>query len=148
MWALKIWLLFKLLLLITFIPIWYGHTIFRDCGYGFPTHLMEPEYYISVLRYVSSNCMVLFSPHALFSQARSHIMWWLFFCFFFVFFCFFLLFSLRLGYSVKPYALMKILVLLHSAVEGEFVDLLVCQWFSNNMQILLSQFFYIITYSN
>ena len=40
---------------------------------GFPTHLTEPKYYISVLRYVSSNHMVYFSPHALFSQARSHM---------------------------------------------------------------------------
>ena len=40
---------------------------------GFPTHLTEPKYYISVLRYVSSNNMVYFSPHALFLQARSHI---------------------------------------------------------------------------
>ena len=43
---------------------------------GFPTHLTEvtePKYYISVLRYVSSNHMVYFSPHALFSQAQSQI---------------------------------------------------------------------------
>ena len=40
---------------------------------GFPTHLTEPKYYISVLRYVSSIQMVHFSPHALFLQARSHI---------------------------------------------------------------------------
>ena len=40
---------------------------------GFPTHLTEPKYHISVLRYVSSNYMVCFSPHALFSQARSHL---------------------------------------------------------------------------
>ena len=40
---------------------------------GFPTHLTEPKYYISVFRYVSSNNMVYFSPHALFSQARSLI---------------------------------------------------------------------------
>ena len=37
---------------------------------GFPRHLSKP---ISVLRYVSSNHMVYFSPHALFSQAWSHI---------------------------------------------------------------------------
>ena len=41
---------------------------------GFPTHLTEPKYYISALRYVSSNHMVYFSPHALFLQARSHIL--------------------------------------------------------------------------
>ena len=40
---------------------------------GFLTHLKEPKYYISVLIYVSSNNMVYFSPHALFSQAQSHI---------------------------------------------------------------------------
>ena len=40
---------------------------------GSPTHFTEPKYYISVLRYVSSDCMVHFSPHAMFSQARSHI---------------------------------------------------------------------------
>ena len=40
---------------------------------GFLTHFTEPKYYISVLRYVSSNCMVHFSPHALFSQAQSQI---------------------------------------------------------------------------
>jgi len=38
---------------------------------GFPTHLTESKYYISVLRYVSSNHMVYFSPNALFSQAQS-----------------------------------------------------------------------------
>ena len=41
---------------------------------GFQTHLTEPKYYISVLRYVSSNHMVYFSPHDLFSQARSQIL--------------------------------------------------------------------------
>ena len=40
---------------------------------GFPTNLKEPKYYISVLRYVSSNHVVHFSLHALFSQAQSHI---------------------------------------------------------------------------
>ena len=40
---------------------------------GFLTHLTEQKYYISVLKYVSSNHMIYFSPHALFSQARSHI---------------------------------------------------------------------------
>ena len=39
---------------------------------GFLKHLTEPKYYISVLRYVSSNHMVYFSPHYLFSQAWSH----------------------------------------------------------------------------
>ena len=33
---------------------------------GFPTYLTEPKYYISVLRYVSSNHMVYFNPHAFF----------------------------------------------------------------------------------
>ena len=41
---------------------------------GFPTHLAEPKYYISALRYVSSNHMVYFSPHALFLQARSQLL--------------------------------------------------------------------------
>ena len=40
---------------------------------GFPTQLTEPKYYISVLKYVSSNYMVYFSPHALYLQAWSHI---------------------------------------------------------------------------
>ena len=40
---------------------------------GFPTHFTEPKHYISVLRYVSSNHMVYFSPHALFLQARSQL---------------------------------------------------------------------------
>ena len=40
---------------------------------GFSTHLTEPKYYISVLRYISSNHMVHFSPHTLFSQARSQM---------------------------------------------------------------------------
>ena len=39
---------------------------------GFPTHITEPKYCISVLRYVSSNHKVYFSPYALFLQARSH----------------------------------------------------------------------------
>jgi len=38
---------------------------------GFPSYLTEPKYYISVLRCISSNHMVYFSPHALFLQARS-----------------------------------------------------------------------------
>ena len=42
---------------------------------GFPTHLTQPKYYISALRYVSTNHMVYFSPHALFSQARSQILY-------------------------------------------------------------------------
>jgi len=41
--------------------------------FGFTTLLTESKYYISVLRYVSSNGMVYFSPHALFSQAQSQI---------------------------------------------------------------------------
>ena len=40
---------------------------------GFPTHLTETKYYISVLRYVPLNDKVYFSPNDLFSQARSHI---------------------------------------------------------------------------
>ena len=40
---------------------------------GFPAYLTEPKYYISILRYVSSNHMVYFSQHALFLQAQSHI---------------------------------------------------------------------------
>ena len=55
-----------------FTPIWYGHTIFRDCA-QFNWLSNTSKYYISVLRYVSSNHMVYFSPRALFSQARSHI---------------------------------------------------------------------------
>ena len=42
---------------------------------GFPTHLTEPKYFFSVLRYVSSNHIVHFSPHALFSQAWSHLLY-------------------------------------------------------------------------
>ena len=41
--------------------------------FGFTTLLTEFKYYISVLRYVSLNDTVYFSPHALFSQAWSHI---------------------------------------------------------------------------
>ena len=41
---------------------------------GFSTHPTEPKYYISILRYVSSNHLVYFSPHALFLQARSHLL--------------------------------------------------------------------------
>jgi len=43
---------------------------------GFPTQFTEPKYYISELRYFSSNHMVYFSPHALFSQGRSYITLW------------------------------------------------------------------------
>ena len=43
-----------------------------DNLFDFTKFLTESKYYISVLRYVSSNDMVYFSPHALFSQARSH----------------------------------------------------------------------------
>jgi len=46
---------------------------FVDNLFGFTTLLTESKYYISLLRYVSSNDMVYFSPHALFSQARSHL---------------------------------------------------------------------------
>ena len=46
---------------------------FADNLFGFITLLAESKYFISVLRYVSSNDIVYFSPHALFSQARSHI---------------------------------------------------------------------------
>ena len=35
--------------------------------FGFTTLLTESKYYISLLRYVSSNDAVYFSPHALFS---------------------------------------------------------------------------------
>ena len=42
--------------------------------FGFTTLLTESKCYISVLRYVLSNDMVYFSPHALFSQAQSHIL--------------------------------------------------------------------------
>jgi len=41
--------------------------------FGFTTLLTESKYYISSLRYVSSIEMVYFIPHALFSQARSHL---------------------------------------------------------------------------
>ena len=44
---------------------------FFDNLFGFTTLLTESKYYISILRYVSSKDMVYFSPHALFSQARS-----------------------------------------------------------------------------
>ena len=47
---------------------------FADNLFGFITLLAESKYFISVLRYVSSNDIVYFSPHALFSQARSHIL--------------------------------------------------------------------------
>jgi len=42
--------------------------------FGFTKFLTESKCYISVLRYVSSNDIVYFSPHALFSQARSHML--------------------------------------------------------------------------
>ena len=41
--------------------------------FGFKQLLTEFKYHILVLRYVSSNNMVYFSPHALFLQAQSHI---------------------------------------------------------------------------
>ena len=44
-----------------------------DNLFGFNKLLTESKYYISVLRYVESNNMAYFSPHALFSQARSHL---------------------------------------------------------------------------
>ena len=40
---------------------------------GFTTLLTESKYSISVWRYVLSNGMVYFSPHALFSQAGSQM---------------------------------------------------------------------------
>ena len=46
---------------------------FVDNLYGFATLLTESKYYISVLRYVSSNNMIYFSALALFLQAWSHI---------------------------------------------------------------------------
>ena len=46
---------------------------FVDNLFGFTTLLTESKYIISVSRYVSSNDMVYFSPHALFSQAQSQI---------------------------------------------------------------------------
>ena len=45
-----------------------------DNLFGFRTLLTETKYYISALRYVLSNDVVYFSPHALFSQARSQIL--------------------------------------------------------------------------
>ena len=44
-----------------------------DNLFGFTTLLTESKYYISVLRYVSSNDIVYFSPHALFLQARMFV---------------------------------------------------------------------------
>ena len=49
---------------------------FVDNLFGFTTLLTESKYYILVLRHVESNNMVYFSPHALFSQARSHIIFY------------------------------------------------------------------------
>ena len=46
---------------------------FVDNLFGFTILLTESKYYISVLRYVSSNDMVYFSLHALFLQARSQL---------------------------------------------------------------------------
>jgi len=43
---------------------------FVDNLFGFIALLTESKYYISVLRYISSNGMVYFSPHALFLQAQ------------------------------------------------------------------------------
>ena len=47
---------------------------FIDNLLGFTTLLTESKCYISVLRYVSLNDTTYFSPHALFLQARSHIL--------------------------------------------------------------------------
>jgi len=44
-----------------------------DNLFGFITLLAESKYFISVLRYVSSNDIVYFSPLALFLQARSQL---------------------------------------------------------------------------
>ena len=44
-----------------------------DNLFGFSLLLTESKCYISALRYVLSNDMVYFSPHALFSQAQSQI---------------------------------------------------------------------------
>jgi len=46
---------------------------FADNLFGYTTLLTESKYYISILRYVSSNGIVYFSPNALFSQAWSQI---------------------------------------------------------------------------
>ena len=46
---------------------------FVDNLFGIKMLLTESKYCFSVLRYVSSNDMVYFSPHALFSQARSQL---------------------------------------------------------------------------
>ena len=46
---------------------------FVDNLFDFIKLFTESKYYISVLKYVSSNYIVYFSPHALFSQAQSHI---------------------------------------------------------------------------
>ena len=46
---------------------------FVDNLFGFTTLLTESKCYISVLRYVSPNDMVYFSPRALFLQVSPHI---------------------------------------------------------------------------
>ena len=46
---------------------------FVDNLFGFNKLLTDSKYYISVFRYVESNNMEYFSPHALFLQARSHM---------------------------------------------------------------------------
>ena len=50
---------------------------FVDNLFGFTALLTESKYYISALRYISSNDIVYFSPHALFSQARSQFVFYL-----------------------------------------------------------------------
>ena len=75
MWALKIWLL------LTFgshnFLFQYGTATkiseLVDNLFGFRTLFTESKYYISALRYVLSNDMAYFSPHALFLQAQSQI---------------------------------------------------------------------------
>ena len=79
MWALKIWLLF---ILITFLLQYCIATQFSEIVHnstGLPTHLTEPKYYISALRYASSNHMVYFSPHALYTRSyyMFHFIGWL-----------------------------------------------------------------------
>ena len=68
MWALKI----RIFATCYFLLLFSDYKIFRNLS-GFPIHLTEPKYYILVMRYVSSNHTVYYSPHALFSQAWSHI---------------------------------------------------------------------------
>ena len=64
--------------LTTFLLLQYGMaTQFSEIVHnltGFPKHFTEPKCYISALRYISSNHMVYFSSHALFSQAWSQLL--------------------------------------------------------------------------